>query len=85
MVLSRRLPDARIQGARPKFDIIGTILVISVYLQEVHHYNAISAGLALTPTTIGILIAGALAGRLAERRTQKRLIWARIQSLRTLL
>jgi len=42
----------------------------------VHHYNAIQTGLALTPTTIGILIAGALAGRLAQRRTQKRLIWA---------
>ena len=58
------------------FIIQGSFFVISVYLQEVHHYNAIQTGLALTPTTIGILIAGALAGRLAQRRTQKRLIWA---------
>ena len=57
------------------FIIQGSFFVISVYLQEVHHYNAIQTGLALTPTTIGILIAGALAGRLAQRRTQKRLIW----------
>jgi len=58
------------------FIMQGSFFVISVYLQEVHHYNAIQTGLALTPTTIGILIAGALAGRLAQRRTQKRLIWA---------
>jgi len=58
------------------FIIQGSFFVISVYLQEVHHYNSIQTGLALTPTTIGILIAGALAGRLAQRRTQKRLIWA---------
>src|SRR5256885_9484694 len=57
------------------FVMQGTFFVISVYLQEVHSYTAIQTGLALTPTTIGILIAGALAGRLAQRRTQKRLIW----------
>ena len=57
------------------FVMQGTFFVISVYLQEVYHYTAIQTGLTLTPTTIGILIAGALAGRLAQRRTQKRLIW----------
>ncbi|HEY6406150.1 MAG TPA: MFS transporter, partial [Ktedonobacteraceae bacterium] len=57
------------------FIMQGSFFVISVYLQEVHGYNAIQTGLSLTPTTIGILIAGALAGRLAQRRTQKRLIW----------
>src|SRR5438132_10439717 len=58
------------------FIMQGSFFVISVYLQEVRGYNAIQTGLALTPTTIGILTAGALAGRLAQRRTQKRLIWA---------
>jgi MFS family permease len=58
------------------FILQGSFFVISVYLQEVHHYNAIQTGLSLTPATIGILIAGGLAGRLAQRRTQKRLIWA---------
>ena len=58
------------------FIVQGSFFVISVYLQEVRGYNAIQTGLALTPTTIGILITGGLAGRLAKRCTQKRLIWA---------
>jgi MFS family permease len=57
------------------FVLQGTFFVISVYLQDVYHYNAIQTGLTLTPTTIGILAAGGLAGTLAQRRTQKRLIW----------
>ncbi|HXZ05506.1 MAG TPA: MFS transporter, partial [Ktedonobacteraceae bacterium] len=58
------------------FIMQGSFFVISVYLQDVHHFNAIQTGLTLTPTTIGILIAGGLAGTLAQKRTQKRLIWA---------
>src|SRR5438445_12276957 len=58
------------------FIMQGSFFVISVYLQEVHGYNAIQTGLALTPTTIGILITGALAGRLAQRRAQRTLIQA---------
>ena len=57
------------------FIIQGSFFVISVYLQEVHNYNAIQTGLALTPTTIGILITGGMAGGLAKRFTQKTLIW----------
>ncbi|HEY6407872.1 MAG TPA: MFS transporter, partial [Ktedonobacteraceae bacterium] len=57
------------------FIMQGSFFVISVYLQEVRDYNAIQTGLALTPTTIGILVAGGLAGRLATRFTQKTLIW----------
>src|SRR3989440_3933355 len=57
------------------FIMQGSFFVISVYLQEVRNYNAIQTGLALTPTTIGILIAGGLAGTLAQKRTQRRLIW----------
>jgi len=41
----------------------------------VRGYNAIQTGLALTPTTIGILITGGMAGGLAKRFTQKTLIW----------
>ncbi len=58
------------------FVLQGSFFVISVFLQEVRHYTAIQTGLALTPATIGILLAGAFAGRLAQRRTQKTLIWA---------
>lgn len=52
----------------------GSFFVISVFLQTVRHYSAIETGLILTPTTIGILLASALAGRMAQRRLQKRLI-----------
>ena len=52
----------------------GAFFVISVYLQTVHHLSAIETGLALTPATIGILLASALAGRMARRRSQRMLI-----------
>jgi MFS family permease len=54
----------------------GTFFVVSVYLQEVHHYSAIKTGLTVTPATIGILLASALAGRMATRRPQALLIRA---------
>ena len=41
----------------------GTFFTVSVYLQEVNHYNAIQTGLILTPATIGILAASAAADR----------------------
>lgn len=52
----------------------GSFFVVSVFLQTVRHFNAIETGLILTPATIGILLASALAGRMAQRRMQKRLI-----------
>ncbi|HKG51423.1 MAG TPA: MFS transporter [Actinomycetales bacterium] len=52
----------------------GSFFVISVYLQQVEHYSAIQTGLALTPATIGILLASALAGRMARRRQQRTLV-----------
>jgi len=54
----------------------GSFFVISVYLQTVHHFTAIQTGLTLTPTTIGVLISAALAGRLAQRHAQRNLIQA---------
>jgi MFS family permease len=54
----------------------GSFFVVSVYLQEVNHYNAIKTGLLLTPATIGILIASAAADRLARRHPQRWLIIA---------
>ncbi|HEY7225091.1 MAG TPA: MFS transporter [Micromonosporaceae bacterium] len=53
----------------------GSFFVISVYLQQVRHYNAVQTGLMLTPSTVGILLASALAGRLAKRRPQRTLVW----------
>ncbi|GAA3517883.1 MFS transporter [Actinocatenispora rupis] len=52
----------------------GSFFVISVFLQQVRHYDAIRTGLMLTPATIGILLASAAAGRLAQRRSQRFLI-----------
>jgi MFS family permease len=54
----------------------GSFFVISVYLQEVNHYNAIRTGLLLTPATIGILAAAASADRFARRHSQRWLIIA---------
>jgi predicted MFS family arabinose efflux permease len=52
----------------------GSFFVISVFLQEERGYNAIKTGLVLSPATVGILIASALAGRFAKRHTQQWLI-----------
>ncbi len=52
----------------------GAFFVLSVFLQQVRHYNAVQTGLMLTPTTVGILAASALAGRMARRRAQRTLV-----------
>jgi MFS family permease len=54
----------------------GSFFAVSVYLQEVWHYNAIQTGLILTPGTIGILITSAGADRFARRHPQRWLIIA---------
>jgi MFS family permease len=54
----------------------GSFFVVSVYLQEVDHYNAIKTGLMLTPATIGILVTSAAADRFARRHPQRWLIIA---------
>ncbi len=54
----------------------GSFFVISVFLQQVRHFSAIETGLMLTPSTIGILVSSALAGRLAKRFPQRTLIWS---------
>jgi MFS family permease len=54
----------------------GTFFAVSVYLQEVNHYDAVKTGLMLTPATIGILAASAGADRFARRHPQRWLIIA---------
>ena len=54
----------------------GSFFVVSVYLQEVNHYDAIKTGLMLTPATIGILATSAGAERFARRHPQRWLIIA---------
>ncbi|WP_045318380.1 MFS transporter [Lentzea aerocolonigenes] len=54
----------------------GTFFVLSVHLQQVEGLSAIETGLALLPATIGMLVTSALAGRLARKHPQNRLIRA---------
>jgi MFS family permease len=52
----------------------GSFFVVSVFLQQVRGYSAISTGLVLTPATAGILASSALSGRMARKRSQKSVI-----------
>lgn len=54
----------------------GTFFVISVFLQQVRGFSAIQTGLTLVPTIAGVLLASALAPRMARRRAQRTLIRA---------
>jgi|SRR5215469_3600834 len=54
----------------------GSFFVVSVFLQTVRHFNAIQTGLMLTPATIGILLSSMIAGRLAQKYSQRTLIRA---------
>jgi MFS family permease len=56
------------------FIMIGTVFVISVFLQVSRGYNAIETGLVLTPATLGILLASAMVGRLVKRFAQRTII-----------
>lgn len=52
----------------------GSFFVISVFLQTIRGFNAISTGLVLTPATIGILVSSMAARRLAHKHSQRTLI-----------
>ena len=54
----------------------GAFFVISVFLQQERGYSAIRTGLTLVPATIGILLASAMAQRMASRHPQRLLVRA---------
>jgi MFS family permease len=54
----------------------GSFFVVSVFLQQVRHFDAIQTGLMLTPAIIGLLLTSAAADRFARRRAQRSLIIA---------
>jgi MFS family permease len=54
----------------------GSFFVVSVFLQETRHFDAIQTGLMLTPATLGVLVTSAAADRLARRHTQRSLVIA---------
>jgi MFS family permease len=54
----------------------GSFFVVSVFLQQERHYDAIQTGLMLTPATLGVLATSAAADRLARQHAQRSLIIA---------
>jgi MFS family permease len=54
--------------------LMGVSFVVSVFLQEVRGYNAITTGVIFTAATLGILASSLAAERLARRYSQKTLI-----------
>jgi MFS family permease len=56
--------------------LMGTSLVVSIYLQTVRHYNAIQTGVIFTAATVGILLSSLAAARLARQFQQRTLILA---------
>src|SRR5436190_1344974 len=56
--------------------LMGSLFVVSVFLQEVRGYSAIKTGLIFTAATLGILFSSLAAERLAKRYAQKKLIVA---------
>jgi MFS family permease len=54
----------------------GSFFVISVFLQQERHYDAIQTGLMLLPATVGILASSAMAQRMASRHPQRLLVRA---------
>jgi MFS family permease len=56
--------------------LMGTSIVVSVFLQTVRGYNAIQTGLIFTGTTVGLLGSSLAAARLAKRYPQRTLIMA---------
>jgi MFS family permease len=56
--------------------LLGGAFVVSVYLQEIRGYSAISTGLIFTAATAGVLVSSLAAERFAKRRAQSTLIRA---------
>ncbi|HEY7269583.1 MAG TPA: MFS transporter [Dehalococcoidia bacterium] len=56
--------------------MLGGFFVISVFLQEARDYSAIQTGLILTASTVGVLISGLRAAKMAARFSQRTLIRA---------
>jgi predicted MFS family arabinose efflux permease len=54
----------------------GSFFVVSVFLQQVRHFDAIQTGLMMIPAIAGLLATSAAADRFARRRAQRSLIIA---------
>src|SRR5213075_1799850 len=50
--------------------LMGTAFVVSVFLQEVRHYNPIETGLVFTAATVGLLLSAPAGSRGGGRRSR---------------
>jgi EmrB/QacA subfamily drug resistance transporter len=63
----RRFSGASVSIALVFFSLFGAIFFLTMYLQEVKDYGALSAGLRVTPVAIGLVLGGPLSARLTQR------------------
>jgi MFS family permease len=63
--------DRNFSVANLAFSIVGfpfaMFIVLSIFLQSIQGMNAVHAGLAMVPASLGIMLAGPIAGRLSDR------------------
>ncbi|HEX8918848.1 MAG TPA: DHA2 family efflux MFS transporter permease subunit [Chloroflexota bacterium] len=72
--------DRNFSVANLIFSVIGfpfaMFIVLSIFLQSVLGMSAIHAGLTMIPTSLGIMVVGPIAGRLADRMNGKYILLA---------
>ena len=76
--------DRNFSVANLIFSIVGfpfaMFIVLSIFLQSILGFSAIHAGLTLIPTSLGIMLAGPIAGRLSDRVNGRYLLVAGLGS-----
>jgi len=63
----RRFSGASVSIALVFFSLFGAIFFLTTYLQNVMDYDALGAGLRITPVAVGLVLGGPLSAKLAER------------------
>ncbi|WP_116205404.1 MFS transporter [Amycolatopsis circi] len=67
LLRSRQTAGANLVSAAMNFVGLGSVLVFTLYLQEVLHADAITAGVALLPLFLPLAVLGPVTGRLTAR------------------
>jgi EmrB/QacA subfamily drug resistance transporter len=62
-----RFTGASVSIALVFFSLFGAIFFLTMYLQEVKDYDALAAGLRVTPIALGLVLGGPLSAKLAGR------------------
>jgi EmrB/QacA subfamily drug resistance transporter len=63
----RRFSGASVSIALVFFSLFGAIFFLTTYLQSVMDYDALAAGLRVTPVAIGLVLGGPISAKLAAR------------------